>query len=375
MSASTYKPLPLSDVTCKTACFVSGYAPDLHMPLDDPHADSVVYLLRCAPQMLSAPFTWYVGRAKRSKLATRMKKHLAGAASDFTAENKPLFLEALYPAPLRSVEAYAYFAMMDKLSVHAITAGRLGGWTQTRPKPSQLCSLLLREQKRMVSDTCMACGSSEHFAGDIICPRRKEFPESIPIDCAHCSATIDLTSFGQTRTRPPTTRPSKASSAGSSQGSALLPTSAESMKRKRSNDDKPSATAGQLVKAGKNRKPDASPTLKEYVHVNICGKPYTNLKAFLGKDPGETQRKRVGQCCSSHAVEYQFGDWKTLTDQGFAKLQHPKDLLPERCSLSFRWTDTLCLSAGRPRKPIRARRGSSGRNVLWRVADLEAHFA
>ena len=193
--------------------------------------------------------------------------------------------------------------------------------------------------------------------------------------CALQRYDFDLTSFGQTRTRPPTTRPSRASSAGSSQESALLRTSAESIKRKRSNDASPSATAGQWVKAGTKRKPDASSTPKEYVHANICGTPYTNLKAFLGKDPGETQRKRVGQCCSSHAVEYQFGDWKTLTDQGFAKLQHPKDLLPERSSLSFRWTDTECLSACRPRKPIRARRGSSGRNVLWRVADLEAHFA
>ena len=132
MSTSIHKPLPLSDVTCKTACFVSGYAPDLHMPLDDPHADSVVYLLRCAPQMLSAPFTSYVGRAKRSKLATRMKKHLAGTASDFTAENKPLFLEALY---VSRTSAFSGGVCIFRYDGQALRA-RNYGWTPWRMDPN-----------------------------------------------------------------------------------------------------------------------------------------------------------------------------------------------------------------------------------------------
>ena len=99
----------------------------------------------------------------RSKLSKRMLSHVAGTATDFTAANPPLALEALYTAPRRSVEAYAFYSLMPKLPMSAVSYGRIGGWTQTRPTTSQLCGLKLREEKRMLSDSCLACGSSDHF--------------------------------------------------------------------------------------------------------------------------------------------------------------------------------------------------------------------
>ena len=148
----------LGDVHRKMPCFVGPRAPLFNVSGDgDDPDDDVAYLLQCEPQIWGGPFTWYVGRTPRCKLVARMRKHMAGTASDFTGKNRPLALHALYPAARRSVEAYLFFSIMETLPVGAITSGRLGGWTQTRPTPSQPCCLLLREQKRMLSDSCLAC--------------------------------------------------------------------------------------------------------------------------------------------------------------------------------------------------------------------------
>ena len=195
----------LGDVHRKMPCFVDPKAPVLNLGGDAD--DDVAYLLQCGPQILGGSFTWYVGRVPRCNLVVRMRKHMAGTATDYTAKNKPLRLHALYPAARRSVEAYLFFSMMETLPVGAITAGRLGGWTQTRPTPSQPCCLLLREQKRMLSDSCLACGAGSHLCTDRVCPKYRNWPDSAPLHCDHCHATVDVTALGQTRTRPPAATP------------------------------------------------------------------------------------------------------------------------------------------------------------------------
>jgi predicted GIY-YIG superfamily endonuclease len=171
---------------------------DAHLE-NSPDCEDVVYILRCAPQVMGGAFTWYVGRSSRPKLARRMRQHASGSAADFTAKNKPIYLEGLYPAARESVEAYAFFSMMDTLPVNALASGRLGGWTQTRPRPSLLCVLLLQEQKRMLSDSCLACGSSDHYV--------KDHPPNVsrdaaPIACENCSAIIKVTALGSCTTQP-----------------------------------------------------------------------------------------------------------------------------------------------------------------------------
>jgi hypothetical protein len=353
------QPLPLSEVNCKTSYFAGPNAPTLHLNEEDPAVDSVAYLLRCSPQIIGGPFTWYVGRVPRYQLAVRMKQHLAGTACDFTAANTPIVLEALYPAAHRSVEAYVFYSMMEKLPMAAIHHSRLGGWTQTRPKPSQLCSLLLQEQKRMLSDSCLTCGSHSHFCTDKKCPKWKKWPDSIPLHCDHCHATLDITALGQTRTRPPTHTPL-----------------ADSARAKRTQGDSSEALAAPPRKAPRVCAPVAvgvqSPP--EYARVLICSKEYTTMAWFLGKLAGESTRSAIVAKFESRAVEFRNGDHKTLAKAGFARTQRPRELLPGRTNLSAEWVDTECKAARPPHKPFQVRRGCTGRNILWRVEDLNTHF-
>ena len=63
----TGKPLPLDEVTVKTPFFRGPSAPSLSLD-EAGFVESVVYVLRCRPQIVGGPFTWYVGRAPRCKL-------------------------------------------------------------------------------------------------------------------------------------------------------------------------------------------------------------------------------------------------------------------------------------------------------------------
>ena len=65
---------------------------------------------------------------------------------------------------------------------------------------------------------------------------------------------------------------------------------------------------------------------------------------------------------------------KRLPKLDYAKTQRPKELLPGRTNLSADWLDTACKAVRPPNAPFQVRRGCSGRNVLWLVDDLVAHF-
>ena len=370
------KALSLADVNCKTPCFVGPLAFSLNLGEGDVEAKEVVYLLRCAPQITGGPFTWYVGRVPRFKLAYRMKKHMAGTATDYTAQNKPLALEALYPAARKSVEAYVFFSMMEKLPVAAISSGRLGGWTQTRPVPSQTCALLLKEQKRMLSDSCLACGSSSHFCTDAACPK-KHWPDSAPLHCDHCHATVEITALGQTRTRPPpgvaaAVTASGVAAAGGVKRSASQPPESQPPSQRRALA--PSAPQPPSRRWALAPSAPTAPGRRDYARAQICGREYTTIAWYLGKTASEKERKGVVARLEGRAVELRQGDHKTLVTAGFAKTQRPKELLPGRTNLSAAWLDTVCKTARPPHQPLQVRRGCSSRNALWPVEDLVAHF-
>ena len=66
--------------------------PDLGLRDDDDAAreyDDRVYVLRCAPQKEGAPFVWYVGSARKSTVADRIRMEMTqGAkAADFCKKN------------------------------------------------------------------------------------------------------------------------------------------------------------------------------------------------------------------------------------------------------------------------------------------------
>ena len=359
------KPILLKDVDKDTPYFVGPYAPTLHLDEDNEEIEHAVYLLRCKPQITGGAFTWYVGLAPVCKLAVRMKQHLAGTASDFTAKNEPRFLEALYPAARKSVEAYAFFSMMESLPVEALNYGRLGGWTQTRPTPSQTSHLFLREQKRMLSDSCLACGKKDHFVKN---HPKEQWPDSVPLHCDNCHATIDLTALGRTRTRPPAPKrgradtPDRPSSPPPPPKAARIVAPAGATARRHT-------TTNVLVDAALvARQP------REYAKVLICQHEYTTMTWYFGKRVGDKSRSNVYNKCHSNALELRNGDAKTLVDYGWAKTQRPKELLPGRTNLPADWLDTAVKAARPPHKPLQVQKGCDGRNVLLRVDDLVKHF-
>jgi hypothetical protein len=201
--------------------------------------------------------------------------------------------------------------MMEKLPRVAVFAGRLGGWTQTRPSPSGLPQLCLDEGKRMLADKCLACGSSGHFAGDASC-QKKAWPDSAPFTCAHCQATIEVTALGASRTLQ---HASSVAAAGVPQ---------RGVKRSREGGGEPISSALPPPRLARQSAADAHacrarPAPREFPRVNICGHPYTSLKWLLGRDPGERQRELVITSCGNNALELRHGDCKSLVAAGSAK--------------------------------------------------------
>ena len=346
---SSSRPLPLCEVNARTPCFVGPFAPKLALETN-PTCSDLVYILRCAPQITGGPFTWYTGRCSRKRLGARMREHESGTASNFTGQNKPLFLEGLYEAPNKAVEAYAFFALMEMRSMDAVTYGRLGGWTQTRAAPSQLCTMRLREEKRMLSDQCLACGSADHSVAKCT---KKASSESVSVDCATCGSTVLINALGKNTSKP-----------------------SEPRGVQRSHDDAPASLARSSPSAQSVQSAVPQLQSREFARVKICGKEYSTLAWFCGKRTGEKQRKRVVKRFSTRGVELKNGDAKTLVKNGFArtKRRHPQELLPGHRALSSSWLDTDCKAARPPHKPLKVRCGCKGRNVLWLVDDLQELF-
>ena len=110
----------------------------------------------------------------------------------------------------------------------------------------------------------------------------------------------------------------------------------------------------------------------------ICSRAYTTLAWFLGKpNPSPLTVCSVVAACQSNAVQLRRGDAKTLVASGLARHDPDRDLFPGRCNLPSEWTDTSAATV-RDGTIVQARRPgsvSACRGVLWRVSDLQQHFA
>ena len=126
---------------CSATLFCGPFAPKLGLS-EDGSAEFRIYLLRCAPQITGGPFCWYVGLCHRSQLRRRVEAHFVGKGADFTLAHQPSQVELVWPAREKAAEAFLFFAMVAKLPQAAVTGGRVGGWTQTRPKASPVSQLL-----------------------------------------------------------------------------------------------------------------------------------------------------------------------------------------------------------------------------------------
>ena len=155
----------LRTLACKSATNQSLLAgsllPDMHIS-SDLSLPYRVYVLRCAPQILGGPFTYYCGLTE--DIVARLAEHENGTGAAFTDGNKPLDLVYLWPAANRAVEAYVFAAMMTVLPEEAIAGSRLGGWIQTSASAKSSSASQMVEQWRMVNNVCLRCSKPGHQA-------------------------------------------------------------------------------------------------------------------------------------------------------------------------------------------------------------------
>jgi len=328
------------------------------------------YLLKCAPGELGRPFTWYGGIEEKNAIARRLRAAFEqkSTAALFCRVHKPLEVEVVWPVPSRAAEAYLFFAMAAKLPPNALAQGRLGGWTQTNADMNRLGRMLLERERRMVSNICLRCGVSGHYAREC---KSKDAGLHMEYACGHCNATLSITDQGCCDTKV-------------HRGT------------KRLREEEPPAVVEHRVAAPMRVAPGvgaragvaAAPAAPQMAarHVLICGIEFTSLQWFLGRRPAPRQVEKAIHACGAHAVELQNGDMKTLQAGGFVNAS--KDLLPRcascrdvpqlpRCAscrdVPQRFTDTACKAVRMDERVQVRRRGkvTASRGVLWRISDLQ----
>ena len=121
------------------------------------------YVLKCEPNYLGGPFYWYCGLAKRQSLAARLCAEFeqTKTAAQFCKDHKPLAIELVWPVAHEAAEGYIFDAIAARLSASALSAGRLGGWTQTDTRLSPCGKVTLERVRRMVTRSCLRCGEPE----------------------------------------------------------------------------------------------------------------------------------------------------------------------------------------------------------------------
>jgi len=337
-------------------------------------------------------FSWYVGICYKAFIGRRIQEHFNGTGASYTAARRPNRVELVLPARSRAHEALLFWAKAADLPANALRDGRLGGWTQTVAKPSQLCQLFLQEGKRMLDGKCLACGGGDgHKATDARCPK-KEWPDSAPLSCGICHATVRVTALGKTKTTGGSIGGGAGVGAGrgsgGSPGGGLGPGGGRGVGVGRGSGAGAGVGAGGGAGRGNKRcaqmmaPPPAAPTPPPFLRVLVLGKRYSTLAWFLGREAHPSEREWAAENC--HTALTEDGDPKTLKNAGFAKAppQHAKELWPDRVPAAVvcgTFYSTAC-AAQRPRPGAGKmklalvdfrRRPGCLRGVLFLVDDLQ----
>lgn len=354
---------------------------------DDLSCDGRVYVLRCQPQIVGGPFTYYVGYVpKKNQIGPRIAKQARQEGADFPKAYKPLAVELVWPAATPAVEALVFYAIMDKLSEKAVSSGRLAGWTQTLRNMSPLVRFVVRREKRMVSGQCLDCGSN--------CSAGKctKAAETMPYGCDHCGACVHIANQGKSHTVPPTVcqcpqckkRPRDADSTEvpPAKASRIASSSAQPSLSVASSSASPSVSAPAALSPSAPARPRGNRCCK----LLVDGVRYTSLAWFLGKSATFPQERKAvlddSRSCK-FALEISGGDTKTLVTQGFAKAPplHAREIMSgdEKVTVGD-WFDTTC-------RVVKRKRGSNAvlqvsrclvvnecRGKLFRVEDLDRVF-
>lgn len=223
---------------------------------------------------------------------------------------------------------------------------------------------MLQDAHRMLKSKCLACGLSDHVAGDAVC-KKMNFPDSCPITCSNCSETLNVTPLGSvwTKSAVSASATTSASSSGSKRG---LDTPAVSLPLK-----VPKRNVPLTLPAA-----EPPPVRCSFAQVLVAGEKYTALEWFLGRGATPRQRSHALAHCNKRAVQLDGGNHNTLLQTGTAKAPplRCKDLFPGRSYVPSVLKDTAVVALKHPYGCVQAKLNpeiESLRNVLLRVCDLE----
>mgnify|MGYP002041679741 FL=1 len=123
-------------------------------------------------------FCYYVGLVAVEDLQLRLNKHFSQdvEACTYTAINKPLGVELLWPARHSAAEGYLFLYVLSKFSNEkdVLQHVRLGGFVQTSTKALSTENYNgLQRQFRMVKNLCLDCGLAGHKANSSECPVKR----------------------------------------------------------------------------------------------------------------------------------------------------------------------------------------------------------
>ena len=357
-----------SDVTDKTV-YRGKYAPNNFPDLGKlQECEFRIYLLRCSPQILGEAFSWYAGCEHRSDFVKRMKKQFNGLGADYTQEYPPLSIELVLPCPTKAAEAYLFYAVMETRPLAAVVSGRLGGWTQTRPKPSETCKLMLQDSWRMLNGACLCCGGTDGHVAKMCANKAKV--ATAPLTCGHCQATVHVTALGHVTTSPPS---------GTSLVVAARPVDGSGGTKRRADTTLPAVPQPKRRAVALAAAPVPVVLAAErtsFPRVSVVGHKYTTLEWFLGRGATPKERREALDHCGEHSVELYGGDHSTLLQRGWAKAPplHCKELLPDRQNFPVSEPkETPCKALRHPYEFIKVKLEPEPyrlKGVLLRVDDL-----
>lgn len=190
-----------------------------------------------------------------------------------------------------------------------------------------------------------------------------------PYICGQCKSLIHITDRGGSTTSPPRGAKRSAGAVAFEVATPRTQPSPSTIATPRSQPS-PSTTALAL-----SPKPTTRTTFRR---VLVCNHAYTTLGWYLGKvNPSPRTVKSVMASCEANAIQLRHGDAKTLAACGLACIAPDRNLFPGRCNFPSDWADT-CVVSVRDGDHVQARRPGNVRvcrGVLWRVSDLQKHFA
>ena len=367
---ATLSPPAAGEVGTRTA-WKSTQMPELGLQLDLSYQYRV-YVLQCTVPAGSRGPCYYVGIEYKSKVGAHLVQHFSGRGAFFTKANAPVAIQLVWPACNTAVEGYVFLALLGQMPAGSIQ--RLGGWTQTSVAPSPLSCMIYEQDRRLMAGHCFKCGGG-HYATACQKP-----VQGLRYKCPHCSGELVISARGQSVSSPATSSSAAAAAATAPQPPSTAVTSASqplargaSRKRPAPGSSPPARASALQKKTGDAAAPSGGKL------VDVCGKKYTSLSWFLGRqNPSPSYCTKARQECYRGALELQGGDLRTLVAGGYARAPpaKPKPLLPDRARLSSQWIDTPITTEHDILKVRKtgATLQKSNRQVLWLVTDLQKCF-